>query len=558
MHPLLQAPAPAPMGGPGGGQMVMGSSAGALTLQAPTQETAKRSAYAALGRESRRIHVSHIPAHLGQDDLKELFRGWSESLRRQMIEEESGKKLAPTTQVDIDYVLDIFSNNSGSIPFAFVELTTDDMADRFYNVDGIVQFPLLNGGVQVVKVRRPRDYKPMNKLDGRNVIMLGIHNPDEQEEMFRQLFGAFGDVRNFSVIPGRGCYVEYKASKSAQAAITALHGEEIGGHAIIVQIATEAVRAGFLSMGMAVTGLLGDAEDTEPESFTLPTKNITADMLNVGIPIMSTLSEFVKLDENLAAVWPVVMPTRILVLLNMVDKQELEDDDSYAALVEDVSAEVERFGCVEKLLIPRHLPRPPLPPEDFVPPQKPAAPVGGIYRRSDAHEWEAADVDAADVVQPAGSGTIVDPSGLSNAAYQHDLHMWQAACRFGEDQFELDTQGFRHDRILWEQDCLHPVHGVNALGRIFVEYASIEEAEQAQGHLRGRLFSGRTIVTSFLFEDVLYPPPEEDEDEAAKGGAEDGAPAVVDGDAADAAAAAGGETAPETADPPVAANDDID
>eukprot|EP00658_Telonema_sp_P-2_P085830 TRINITY_DN9866_c0_g2_i1.p1 TRINITY_DN9866_c0_g2~~TRINITY_DN9866_c0_g2_i1.p1 ORF type:complete len:125 (-),score=47.91 TRINITY_DN9866_c0_g2_i1:249-623(-) len=45
-------------------------------------------------------------------------------------------------------------------------------------------------------------------------------------------------------------------------------------------------------------------------------------------------------------------------------------------------------------------------------------------------------------------------------------------------------------------------HGI---GKVFIEFEDVKGAEMAQRHLSGRLFCNRTVVTSFLFEDILYP-----------------------------------------------------
>jgi hypothetical protein len=50
---------------------------------------------------------------------------------------------------------------------------------------------------------------------------------------------------------------------------------------------------------------------------------------------------------------------------------------------------------------------------------------------------------------------------------------------------------------------MHPVHG--GVGRVFVEYVSLDEAKLAQRSIAGKLFAGRTVITSFLFEDILHP-----------------------------------------------------
>lgn len=47
------------------------------------------------------------------------------------------------------------------------------------------------------------------------------------------------------------------------------------------------------------------------------------------------------------------MPTRVLILLNMVNEEDLADDDEYEDLCDDIEEECSRFGEVRKILIPR-------------------------------------------------------------------------------------------------------------------------------------------------------------------------------------------------------------
>lgn len=50
---------------------------------------------------------------------------------------------------------------------------------------------------------------------------------------------------------------------------------------------------------------------------------------------------------------PMVIPTSVLLLLNMVTKQEVADPTEYREILEDVEIEAKRFGQVRQVLIPR-------------------------------------------------------------------------------------------------------------------------------------------------------------------------------------------------------------
>jgi hypothetical protein len=143
----------------------------------------------------------------------------------------------------------------------------------------------------------------------------------------------------------------------------------------------------------------------------------------------------------------------------------------------------------------------------------------------------------------------MDPSGMSDERFRMELERWEAEVAAGEERHTMDVAAFKDARAEWERDCVHPVWGNQGLGKIFVEYETADEAEEAQRAICGRLFNGRTIITAFLFEDVLYPPPpsEHDDDDAANDVAEAMAEkeAAADADAADAAKAEAEDPAPE-------------
>ncbi|CCW69739.1 unnamed protein product [Phytomonas sp. Hart1] len=140
--------------------------------------------------------------------------------------------------------------------------------------------------------------------------------------------------------------------------------------------------------------------------------------------------------------------TRVLCLLNLFDEEELVLDGNYSQLLADIEEEVEAYGRVEKLIVPRREARP-------RPPEAPKK-----------EEMESPAAEAAAL-----------------AAYERDKKL-----------FNLEV-----DRYLARQN--HPLYG--GIGRVFVMYETVEEAAYAQQQMAGKLFGGRTVVTSFLYEDLL-------------------------------------------------------
>jgi len=60
-----------------------------------------------------------------------------------------------------------------------------------------------------------------------------------------------------------------------------------------------------------------------------------------------------QVPQNINNPGVVQPPTKVLVLKNMVTPQELEDNEEYQDILEDVKGECSRYGQVVSLNIPR-------------------------------------------------------------------------------------------------------------------------------------------------------------------------------------------------------------
>ena len=289
IHPLLQRPQ-GPDGGDGMSTALTLTGPGTgLQLVAPDQVSAKRTALASAARECRRVHVSNVPPTMTPQDLRQMFERMCSRIRREMTEAEIGRPLPDSASVRVDLVMDVFINDKSTVPFAFVELSSDDMASQLINGNQVVEFPLPGGGTQRVKCRRPRDYKPMGEADERRVQLVGLPSPEEHRETIKALFEALGAVEEFAVIPSRGFYVEFATAASASSAVRTLHGEVLGGNVIVVQHASECARAYLLHLGLPVSGLDGGLYTT-----TSPTLSPTATGSTSTVPPCAELA----LTEN--------------------------------------------------------------------------------------------------------------------------------------------------------------------------------------------------------------------------------------------------------------------
>ena len=70
--------------------------------------------------------------------------------------------------------------------------------------------------------------------------------------------------------------------------------------------------------------------------------------------------------------------------------------------------------------------------------------------------------------------------------------------------YEQSKRDFHKNTEVWKSNQQHAVYGYG-IGKVFIEFEDVKGAEMAQRNMAGRLFCNRTVVTSFLFEDILYP-----------------------------------------------------
>lgn len=440
-------------------------------------------------RETRRLHVANVPYDCTRADLHAAIMSKMQQLRRNMVEAETKKKIPPNIIVAVDEIVDISIIANTGQPFAFIEVSCDDMATEL-TVDE-EPFVLCRSLVKL-RVRRTAGYVPMHGVDNRRVVVLGFANPDEQHDTFRELLGHFGELERFATIPNMGYYAEFQSPSAAAEAVQELNGcTDIGSRLLVVQLASDATRAWLLSRGLPVTGIEDDT--AEPGSFFAadPLRDITTDICNLKMSLTQVVGTFARTQKHLRGMWPLVTPTRIVVLMNMFDPEEVmlfndasdqhdgrrtrSDDDMMAQAVLDLRAEIEeemeKYGRVRNFFMLTERPRPPT--------------------REDA--LRELDEERRNRENEDGGGD--------------DEYEAAAVLEWSPEEIDkrMQLMMFR-----WYETRHHPVLGESALGKVFVEYESVAEAEAAQTAIAGRLFNGRTIVTSYLFEDVLYPP-EEDE-----------------------------------------------
>lgn len=233
--------------------------------------------------------------------------------------------------------------------FAFAELRTVEEASNAMALDGV-----MFEGV-TVRVRRPADYDPVaaaklgpsapnpnlnlaaialdkskshGKADATSVQTNPYHDDPNRlfvgglpyylsEEECKELLGTFGQIKYFGLIRDRGTgvskgygFVIYEDNSVIEAAIAGLNGMKLGER-------TLSVRRAEIPSGASRPMVVNNSEDgTQQAMFT-------------------------------------VTKPRVVKLVHAVTMEELQDDDEYEDILEDMKAEMSTFGQVKALHIPR-------------------------------------------------------------------------------------------------------------------------------------------------------------------------------------------------------------
>lgn len=258
--------------------------------------------------QARRLYVGNLPFGITDDLMIDFFNA---KMRESNLTKQSGNPVL-ACQINLE-------KNFAFLEFRSVEETTSAMA-----FDGIV----LQG--QALKIRRPRDYQPIPGIveteaghipgvvstvvaDTINKVFIGGLPNYLNEDQVRELLTMFGELRSFNLVKDSAAglskgyaFCEYVDVAITDIAIAGLSGMPLGDKKLVVQRA---------SVG----------SKTMPAQLSIPGFDITKE----------------------------ISPTNILCLMNMVSADELENDESYDEIFEDIREECSKFGRIRSLQIPR-------------------------------------------------------------------------------------------------------------------------------------------------------------------------------------------------------------
>jgi len=223
-------------------------------------------------RHARRLYIGNLPAQVTEQDLQDFFRG---AIVQALVHKENNE----------DPILSVYINHERR--FCFLEFKTVEMATACLALDGIDIH-----GRGKVKVKRPNDYNPtmapkvhpsaipvldVSRLgivsgtvqDGPNKVFIGGLHYHLSEDQVLELLQAFGKVKSFHLVKNEPdsltskgyCFVEFADPNVTQVAVMGLNGMDLGGGKVLT-----ARVAGERGGGMPMPSPMPMAAQLAPES----------------------------------------------------------------------------------------------------------------------------------------------------------------------------------------------------------------------------------------------------------------------------------------------------
>lgn len=277
----------------------------------------------AISRQARRLYVGNIPFGVTENIMMDFFNN---QFKLSGLAQAEGNPVI-ACQINLD-------KNFAFLEFRSVDETTAAMAFDGVHFQG-----------QSLKLRRPRDYQPIPGVEEQpNVLVPGVVSTVVQdsinkifigglpnylnEDQVKELLTSFGPLKAFNLVKDSAtglskgyAFCEYVESNMpgkpmiTDQACAGLNGMQLGDKKLIVQRAS-----------------VGAKNAQNPNQ---PPVQIQVPGLNVN-----------QIQTNADA-------TEVLCLMNMITPEELEDEEEYDDIFEDVKEECGKYGSVKSLEIPR-------------------------------------------------------------------------------------------------------------------------------------------------------------------------------------------------------------
>jgi splicing factor U2AF 65 kDa subunit len=323
------------------------------------------------------LYMGNIPAGLNDRDGREFFNAKMQEM-----------KLASGAG---DPIISCLVNHEKN--FAFLEFRSIEECTNGIQMDGIELESASTGAVTNIKLRRPKDYqavmgvgpddKPRNAApthtpgviassvhDGPNKIFCG-NLPTGPEgfnaEMVKEILEQFGELRGFHLVVDTSTgdskgfsFAEFVDPAHTEVCIATLNNMDIGGKQWQVQRSTKGARASGPPMGMHPPGGFAPgmgpghghglmAPPGMPGMFPPPGMAPPPGMP----PGMRPPMGMPPMQRGGAINVHNVASTTVVVLMNMLDRDDLVDDDEYEDIMDDIRLECVKAGEVVSVKIPR-------------------------------------------------------------------------------------------------------------------------------------------------------------------------------------------------------------
>jgi splicing factor U2AF subunit len=374
---------------------VAAAAAAALAMAAGPQQT----------RHARRLYVGNLPPGILEDQIHQEFQ---RAIAAAYV--PSPPQHPPLTD---DPILSVYINHERH--FCFLEFKTVEMTTACMALDGLplagqsLKIKRPNDYSEAIAPRVHASALPTldvsrlgmisgTVLDGPNKIFIGGLHYHFADAQVLELLGAFGKVKAFHLVKGNDpdgslskgyCFIEYSDPAVTATATAGLNGMDIGGgKTLTARLAGDRsgmdgasavpTAAAVLPMGGGA-GLPGqrtivhgyDIEtlvDAAMGRAPMPTVPTYTDAMGIPMTIIVPLA----MQQQQAAPVEVVPPvnqgpggaasngtappaykSRVLVLHNMVQSDDLASAEDHKALMDEVKEECAKYGTLLSLKIPR-------------------------------------------------------------------------------------------------------------------------------------------------------------------------------------------------------------
>merc|ERR1719242_905401 len=327
-------------------------------------------------RASKRLYVGNLPHNVSEEEIRKFFNATMIAAKPEA--DGSGGVVGGEQSVTNVYL-------NAQKRFAFVEFRSPQEATQAMELEGIQFFG------ESLKIGRPANYNPNllpqelrpDNVPKLNTSKLGIvsnfvpNGPNKlycggipyslTEDQVKELLSTYGQLRAFFLAKDQStglskgyCFFQFEDASVTESAIAGLNGIKIGDRQL-------AVRRHTPSSSMAIT-MNNGIPTADGSGSGSGSSSGSAMAMGMGMP-MTAMTSYGAMagGHGIGGAFNTYGPTlsaegggggtgsatNVLMLQQMVTIEELQDDEEYTEIVEDVRDECTKYGTVKSITIPR-------------------------------------------------------------------------------------------------------------------------------------------------------------------------------------------------------------